>query len=185
VPRPCSPTRLIFSCFALLDSFSAVSRASGPVFMFCAPGPVFGGTDGVGSHFHVLSSQSHTQGVGFRIYVLRSRTRCRRYRGRRAFFSCFALPDLCPVFMFCAPGLFFGGTEGVGSPFFVFRSRTRCRRYRGRWVNFSCFALLDSFSAVSRASGPVFIFCAPRPIFGGTDTVGSHFHVLHSRTRFR
>jgi hypothetical protein len=36
-----------FSCFGLPDSFSAVPRAFDPVFMFSAPGHVFGGTEGV------------------------------------------------------------------------------------------------------------------------------------------
>jgi hypothetical protein len=110
-----------FSCFALPDSFSAVPTSSGPVFMFCAPGLVFVGTEGVGSRFHVL----------------RSRTLFRRYRGRRVLFSCFALPDTFStvptasghVFMFCAPGLVFGGTEGVRFLFHVLRSRTNFRLY--------------------------------------------------------
>jgi hypothetical protein len=132
--------RVPVSGFARLDSFSAVPRASSPVFKFCVPELFFGGTEGVGSRFHVL----------------RSRTRFRRYRGRRVKFSCFACPDsfsavpraLGPFFMFCAHGLFFGGTEGVGSRFHVLRSGTHFRRYRGRQVPFSCFARTDSFSAV-------------------------------------
>jgi hypothetical protein len=55
--------RVMFSCFVLRDSFSAVPSASGSVFMFCALGIVFGVTEGAGSRFHVL----------------RSRTRFRRY----------------------------------------------------------------------------------------------------------
>jgi hypothetical protein len=156
------------------DSFSAVPRASGPDFMFCAPGLI---VDGVGSRFHVL----------------RSRNRFRRYRGRRVPFSRFALPDSFsavprasgPFFMFFAPGLVFGGTEGVGSRFHVLRSRTHFRRYRGRRVPFSCFALPDSFSAVPRASGPIFMFCALGLLLSGTEGVGSRFHVLRSRTRFQ
>jgi hypothetical protein len=132
--------------------------ASGPIFMFCASKLVFGGTEGDGSDFHVSS----------RFHVKRSRIRFRRYLGRRVPFACFARPDsfsmvtraLGLVFMFCAPGLVFGGTEGVGSRFHVLRARTRCRRYRGHRVLFSSFAFLDSFSAVSSASGPVFTFCA-------------------------
>jgi hypothetical protein len=152
--------RVPFSFSALPDSFSAVPRASGLFFIICAPGLVFGGTEGVVSHFHVL----------------RSRTRIRRYRGRRVPFSCFAILDSFsavptasgPVFMFCAPGLVFAGTEGVGSSFHVLRSRTRFRRFRGRQVPFSCFAIPDSFSTVRRASGPVFMFCAPGLVFGDT-----------------
>jgi hypothetical protein len=86
--------------------------------------------------------------------------------------------------MFYAPGLFFGGREGVGSRFHVLRSRNLFRRYRGRRVRFSCFALPDSFWVVPRASGPVFIFCTVGPILGGTEGVGSSFHVLRSHTRF-
>jgi hypothetical protein len=150
--------RVPSSCFALPDSFSAVSRALGPVFMFCMPGLVFDGTKGVGSCFHVL----------------RSRTSFRQYRGRRILFSSFMLPDSFaavssasgPVFMFCAPRLVFGGTEGVGSRCHVLRSRTRFRRYRGRLVLFLCFAHPDSFSTITKGDG-------------------SHFYVLGSRTRFR
>jgi hypothetical protein len=157
--------------------FSAVPRASGHTFMFCAPGLVFDGTEGVGSRF----------------YVLRSQTCFRRYRWRHVLFSCFALLDSfsavprasSPCFLFCAPRLGFGGTEGVGSRFHVLRSRTHFRRYRGHQVPFSCFALRDSFSTVSTASGPVFMFCSLGPVFGSTECVGSRFHVLRSETHFR
>jgi hypothetical protein len=74
--------------------------------------------------------------------------------------------------MFCAPGLIFGGIEGVQSHFHVLRSQT-------------CFVRPDSFSAVTRATGPVFLFCASRLILGGTEGVESRFHVLRSLTRFR
>jgi hypothetical protein len=145
--------------------------------MFCAPGLVFGGTEGVESCFDVL----------------RSRTPFRRYRGRRVPFSCFALSDsfsavprvLGPFFMFWAPGLVFGCTDGVRSFFHILRSRTRFRRHRGRRFPFSCFALPFSLSKVRRALGPVYMFCAPELIFDGTEGVGSLFHVLCSRTRFR
>jgi hypothetical protein len=124
-----------FSRFALPDSFSAEPRASVPVLMFCAPGLIFGGTEGVGSRFHVL----------------RARTLYRRYRGRRILFSCFAFPDSfsavprvsAPFFKFCAPGLVFDGTDGVGSLYHVLRSRPSFRRYRGCRVPFSSFALSD------------------------------------------
>jgi hypothetical protein len=183
--RRCRGRQVLFSCFALPDSFSAVSRASGPVLMFCAPELFFGCTEGVGSPFHVL----------------RSRTRFLRYRRRRVPFSFFALPDSFsavlrvsgPVLMFCAPGLIFGCNEGVGSRFnvlcsrcfHVLRSRTRFRRCRVRRVPFSCFALPDSCSAVPRALGPIFKFCASGPILHGTEDVVSRFHVLRSRIRFR
>jgi hypothetical protein len=142
-----------FSCFARPYLFSAVSRVSGGVFMFCALKLIFGGTEGVRSCFHVL----------------RSRAYFRRYRGRQLPFSSFAFPNSFTVvsttpghvFMYCAPGLIFGGSEGVGSRFHFLRSRTRFRRHRGRQVPFSYFALLDSFSAVPRASAPIFMFYAP------------------------
>jgi hypothetical protein len=69
--------RVLFSSFALPDSFSAVPsasglvltfcapdsflavpRASGPVFKFCTPGLVFGGAECVGSCFHVLRART-------------------------------------------------------------------------------------------------------------------------------
>jgi hypothetical protein len=154
-----------------------VPRASGPVFIFYVPGLIFGGTEVVGSRFHVLCARTHF----------------RQFRGRRVPYSFFACPDsflavprsLCPVFMFCAPELVFGGLEGVGSRFHVLRVRTRFQRYRGRRVPFSCFARLDSFSGVPRASYIVFMFCAIELIFGGSEGVGSRFHVLRSLTRFR
>jgi hypothetical protein len=154
--------------------------------MLCAPGLVFGDTEAVGSRFQVL----------------RSVTRFRRYRGRRVPFSCFELPDLflrhqgrrvpfsCfalqdsfwavprasgPIFMFCSPGLVFGGVEGVGYRFHVLRSGARFRGCGGRRVPFSCFALPDSFSSVPRAPCPVFIFCATVLILGDTDGVGPIF----------
>jgi hypothetical protein len=169
----------LFSCFALPDSISTVPRGSGPIFMFCAPGLIFGGTKGVGSRFH--DSQA--------------RIRFQRYLGGRVPFSCFACPDsiwavssvsgpvfmFCapglifhgvecvgPVFMFCVPGLIFDSTEVVGSRFHVLRAQTQFGRYRGRPVPFSCFAPPDLFSAVPSESGPVFMFCAPGLVFGGT-----------------
>jgi hypothetical protein len=136
--------------------------------MFCAPGLVFGGTEGVGSRFHVL----------------RSRTRFRRYRGRQVPFSRFALPDsflpalraLGPFFIFCAPRLIFDGIEGVGSRFHVLRNRTHLRQYRGCRVPFTCFRLPDSFSAVPRASCSFFMFCALGLVFDDAQCVGSRFH---------
>jgi hypothetical protein len=186
--------RVPFSFFARPNSFSAVPRASGPVFMFCALGLVFSVIEGVGSRFQVL----------------RSRTHFRRYRVRRVLFSRFARPDSFstvprasgPVFTFFTPGLVFGATEGVVSRFHVLRARTRfrlCRVRRVSYSSFACsdsflaverrcvpfsyFARLDSFSAVPRVSGPVFKFCAPGLCFGGTEGVGSRFHVLRARAR--
>jgi hypothetical protein len=169
--------RVPFYCFVRPDSFSAVPRTLGLVFMFCTPGLVFG----------------RTEGVPFRCKVFRYRTCFRRYRGRRVPFSCLACPDTFslvprpsgPVFMFYAPRLIFSGTEGVPSRFHVFRSKTCFRRYRARRVPFLYFPLPDIFWVVPRASGPVFMFCAPGHVFGGTEGVGSRFHVLRSRTRFR
>jgi hypothetical protein len=40
-----------------------------------------------------------------------------------------------------------------------------------RRVPFSFFVHPDSFSAVTKASGPVFMFCAPRLIIVGTKYV--------------
>jgi hypothetical protein len=169
--------RVSFSCFALLDSFSAVPRAFDPVFMCCALELVFGGTEGIGSRFHVLRVRTHFWRCG----------------GRRVSFLCFALPDSFsgvprasgPIFMFCAPRLILGGTEGVGSRFHVLRSRTHFRRYRGRQVPFSCYARPVSFSAVPMVSGPDLKFSASGLIFGGTEGVWSRFHVLRARTHIR
>jgi hypothetical protein len=107
------------------------------------------------------------------------------------------------VFMFCSPGHIFDGTKGVRSRFHGLHARTHFWRKRGCRVPFSCFALEksvpavprasgpvsifahpDSFSAIPRASGPVFMFCAPEIFFGGTEGVGSRFHVLCDLTNF-
>jgi hypothetical protein len=152
--------RVLFSCFALSDSFSAVTGASGPVFIFCANGIIFSGTEVVGSLFMFYAPGlifGGTEGLGSRFHVLRSRTLYRQYRGHRGPFSCFARPDMFsavptasnPIFIFSAPGHVFRGTEGEGSLFHVLRSRTHFRRYQGR----RC--------------------------------VGSRFHVLCSQTNFR
>jgi hypothetical protein len=143
--------------------------------MFCALGIILGVIEGDESHFHFL----------------RSRTRFGRYRGNRVPFLSFALPDsfstvpraLGLVFMFCAPGHFFGGTEAVGARFHVMPSRTLFGRYLGRRVLISSFALPDSFLTVSMPSWVDFMFCAPGLFLFGTEDAGSHFHVSHSRTR--
>jgi hypothetical protein len=191
----CRVRRVPFSSFVRPDSFSAVPRATSSVFMFCAPGLVFGGNEGVGSRFHFRAPGhvfSDTEAVGSHFHIWRALTHFRRKRGCRVPFSSFArlgsfsaVPGVtCPVFMFCAPGLVFDGTEGVGSRFQVLCSRTIFRRYRGRWLPFSYFARPDSFSAVPRALGPVFKFCALELIFSGTEGVESRFHVLRALTRF-
>jgi hypothetical protein len=164
------------SCFALLDSFLAVFRASGPIFMFCASGLVFCGSKGVGSRFHAL----------------RSRTLFWRYRGLQVHFLCFTLLDP------------FSAVQSAKSNFIPLRFRTHFRRYRDRRVQLSCLSLPYSFSAVPRPSGPVFMLCAPehvstvprtpglvfmfcalRSVFSGMESVGSSFHVMRFRTRFR
>jgi hypothetical protein len=133
------------------------------------------------------------------------RTRFRQYGWRQIHFSYFTLTYSfwtvprapCPIFTFCALRLIFGGTEGAGSIFHILRSWTRFRRYRGCQALFSCFVLPDSFSAVPRASGslfmscapelvfsstegtcPIFMFCVPGLIFGGTEGARSTFHAL-------
>jgi hypothetical protein len=88
-----------FSYFAFPDPFSAVPRASGSVFMFYAPGPVFDGTEGVGSSFHILRSPRASDSF---------------FAVEKAFWS---------NFMFYAPGLVFDGIEGVGSCFNALRPR--------------------------------------------------------------
>jgi hypothetical protein len=184
-----------FSSFALQDTFLTVPRASGPVFMFCAPRLIFESIEAVGARFHVFTPGLFlgvTEGAGSRFHVLRSGTRFERYRGRRVPISCFALPDsfstvsgtLGPVGIFCAPGHAFGCTKGIGARFNVLRTRTRFRRYQGHRGSFSYFALPDSFWAVPWPSGLVFKFCAPGHVFGGIEGVGSRFHVLRSPTRF-
>jgi hypothetical protein len=208
--------QVTFLCFARPNSFSAVQTASGPDFMFCAPGNISGGAEGVGSRFSYFALPDSfsafprasgpifmfcvpvlifdgTEGVRYRFLVLRSRTHFQRYPGRRVPFSCFARPNSfsavptasAPVFMYCHPEHFFDGAVRVESHFHVLHSRTHFRRFRDRWFPFSCFASPYSFSTVSRASGPVFTFCAPGLVFGGTVGVNSRFHVLRVRTHFR
>jgi hypothetical protein len=153
--------RVPFSCFALLDSFSAVPRSSGPrssgpVFKFYAPGLFFGGTEGVRSRFMCLRTWirfRRYQGRRVPFQVLCSRTHFRWYQGRLVPISCLARSDTFsvvlrasgPDFMICAPGVFFDSTEGVPSRFHVLRSRTRFRWYRGSRVPFSHFTLTNSF----------------------------------------
>jgi hypothetical protein len=82
-------------------------------------------------------------------------------------------------------GLVFDGTVVVGSGFHVLRSWTHFRQHREWRVPFSCFALSDSFSVVPGATCPVFMFYAPVLVFDDTEGIGSHFHILRSRTHFR
>jgi hypothetical protein len=180
----------------LPNTFTAVRRASIPVFIFCAHELIFGGTMGVRSRFHVFAPElvfDGIEGVRSFFHVFRARTHFRRYRGRRVPFSYFARPDSFfvvprasfPIFMFCAPEHVFDNAEGVESRFQVLFSPTRFRLFRGRWVLFSSFASPHTFSAVPRASGPVFLFCTPGLIFDGIEGVGSRFHILRAQTRFR
>jgi hypothetical protein len=224
--RRCRMPRVPFSYFAHPDSFSTIQRPSGLYFMFCVPELIFGGTKDVGSRFNVLCTQIHfrryrwrrvpfsavprasgpnfmfsaprlifggTDCVKFRFHVLRARARFRRYLGHLVSISCFALPDSfsavqwasIPVFTFCAPRFIFGGTDGIRSRFLILRSQTYFRQFRGRRVPFISFAHPYLFSAVPRASGLVFMFCAPGHVFDGAECVRSCFHVLCARTRFR
>jgi hypothetical protein len=183
--------------------------------MFFATRLVFGGTERAGSRFHVFPARTRLRRYRGRrvpfsciahpdsfstvprasdpIFILYARTHFWQYRGRWIQFSCFTLPDSFSavpsasgfVFMFYAPGLVFGGIEGARYRFHVLRAGTHFRRYRGCRVPFSCFALPDSFSAVPRASGHVFMFCAHGLVFGGIEGVGSRFLILRARTHFR
>jgi hypothetical protein len=161
--------------------------------MFCAPGLIFGCSMGIVSIlvFCALGLVlDGNEGVGPIFHILRSRTRFGRYRGRRVPFSCFTLPDSFSavpwtpgsVVVFCALGLVLGGTEGAGSSFHTLRSRSRFGQYRGPRFPFSCFVLPNSFWAIPRVSGRVFMFCTHTPVFGVTEGVRSSFQVLSSRT---
>jgi hypothetical protein len=149
--------RVPFSCFKRPDSFSAVTRASVPVFMFCASGLIFGGTEGIVSRINVLGARTHF----------------RRLRGRRVPFSCFALPDsFSAVARATRPVLFFARPDSFST---VLRAT--------RHVFIFCAPGLV-FGRTS-TSGPIFMFCAPGLFFEGNEAVRSHFHVLRARSRFR
>jgi hypothetical protein len=60
-------------------------------------------------------------------------------------------------------------------------SRARFRRYGGRSVSISC----TEWIADGGTESPVFMFCAPEIVFGGTEGIGSRFQVLRARTHFR
>jgi hypothetical protein len=144
--------------------------------MFCAPGLIFGGTEGVGSHFHASRAGSFS-----------------------------AVPMASgPIFIFCAPGIIFGGTEVVRSRFHVLRSQTCFQRCRVRWVTFSCFVRPEwfrrpeddgsrfhvfrtgtIFSGTEGIGSNFHVFFAPGVISRDTEGVGSRFQVLRSRTHFR
>jgi hypothetical protein len=154
--------------------------------MFCAPGLIFGGTEGIGSRFHVFRARTCFRRYRERssFHVLRSRNHFWRFRGCWVSFSCFAYSDSFSTVLRTS-GPVFGGTECVSSRINVLRAQTHFRRYRGRQVSFSCFAFPDSISTVPRASTPVFMFCAPIFVLGGTEGVRTRFHVLRSRSHFR
>jgi hypothetical protein len=235
-----------------------MSSESGTVFMFCTPGLIFDGTEGVETRFHILCARTHFRRYRGRSFpfscfalsdsfsaeprasapvlmFLRSRTHFRRCGGCQVPFCCFARPDSFsavprwsgPVFLvlmffrsrtcfwryggcrvsfsyFVLPDMF-SAVPSVGSHFLILRSWTHFRPCQVRWVTFSCFASPDSFlvvprrrvsflcffllpdssSPVPRASGAIFRFCAPELVFGGTEGVGCHYHVLRARTHFR
>jgi hypothetical protein len=148
--------RVPFSCFVHPDSFSAVPRSSDPVFMFSAPGHVFGGAEGIVSRFHVL----------------RSGTRFQRYQGLRVPFSRFAHPDSFSaeprtsalIFLFCVPGLVFG-----------------VRRVTN--LVFMLFAPGHVFGG-TEGTGSHFHVCTPGHVYGGTEGVESRFHVMRSWNHF-
>jgi len=113
-----------FSHFVLPDAILPLPSASDPVFTFCALGRVFGITECVWSRFHVL----------------RFRSLFGRDRVRWVPFSSFALRDAFSafpsgsgrVFKFCPAGRVFGDSERVGTRFQVLLSRTRFRCDRAR-----------------------------------------------------
>jgi hypothetical protein len=50
--------RVLLSCFVRLDSFLAVPRETSLVFIFYAPGLLFGVTGSGGSLYHILRSRT-------------------------------------------------------------------------------------------------------------------------------
>jgi hypothetical protein len=145
--------------------------------MFCAPRLIFGGTEGVGSLFHILREQN----------------RFRLNRGRQLPFLCFVLPDSffavmrasAPVFKFCAPGIIFDGTEGIRSRFHVCTLGHVFGDREGVGSRFHVLRTRNRFSAVPRVLVSVYMFCAPEVVSRGTEGVRSRFHVLRDRTGFR
>jgi hypothetical protein len=136
----------MFSSFVLPDSFSAVPRASGLVFMFCAPRFIFDRTEGVRSPFLIVRSRIHfgryrRRWVPCSCFALADSSWALPMAC--APFSCFALPDSFStvsgasghVLLFCAPGVILGCTDGAEPRFHVLRSLTRfhvaCSSSRG------------------------------------------------------
>jgi hypothetical protein len=146
--------------------------------MFCTPRLIFGGTQGIRNQFLILHSRICFRRFRVRLVTFSRFVRLEWFRWSRGrqvpfscwvSFSCFVLSELFPAvprpsgafFIFCAPGLFFGGTEGLGSRFHLVRSRTHCRRlYHRHLVLFSFFALPDSLLAVPRASTHFHVLCS-------------------------
>jgi hypothetical protein len=183
--------------------------------MFYAPGLVFGGTNGIRSHFYVLRIRTRFwryRGRQVPFSCLGSWAYFRWYRGRQVSISCFALQDTfsvvprssIPVLMFCAPRFIFGSSVGVGSCFHVLRARTHFRQYRGHPVPFLCFDLPDSFSTEPRASAPIscfslsgtfsavrrasgldLMFCALRLVSTEPSALAPILMLFRSRTHFR
>jgi hypothetical protein len=129
-----------FLCFAIPDSFWAVPRASGSVFIFCAFGLIFDSTDGARFSFMFCASGlifDGIEGAGSQFYFLRSRTHFGRYQGHQSrFLICALLNSIWAVswasgqvFIFCAVKLIFDSTEGVWSRFQILLFRTRFWRY--------------------------------------------------------
>jgi hypothetical protein len=154
--------RVQFSCFALSDSFWAISRVSGHVFTFIsrtyfwrrdqfscfALSDLFWAvatTSGADFMFCAPGSFSTILRAPVHFSCFPLRTRFGWYQGHRVAFSCFALPDsfstvprvLVAVFLVCAPRHNLGGIDGVRPRFHILCSRTRLGQYRWRRVRFS------------------------------------------------
>jgi hypothetical protein len=147
--------------FCAPNSFRAVPRASGPVFMFCAPELILGCIERAGSRFHVLCNETH---FGW-------------YRGCRVPFSFLALSDpfwavpRAPglAFMFCAPKLVSAILRALVLVFMFCAPGpvTRFKQNRGRRVQSSCFALPNSFLRYRGRRNPIFMFFCYRTHFRG------------------
>jgi hypothetical protein len=156
-----------FSCFAHLISFSAVPRASGPVFIFCA----------------------QTRFLQYRARLVLLSCFALRYS-----FSMVPTASV-PVFLFCAPGLVSGDTEGIRSCFSGFTlhdSFSAVPRASLPVFTFCASGLVFGFRVSGLvftfcpwALGPVFMFSTPGLVFSGIEGVGSRFHDLRTRSHFR
>jgi hypothetical protein len=127
-----------------------------------------------------------TKGAGSRFQASRSRARFRRYGWCWVSISCFALPDsFSAVPSASKPVSCFQPCRVRRVLFICFVRPNSFSAVRGRQVLFSCFVRRNSFSAAPRVSAPIFMFCAPEIIFGGTECVVSRFHVMRAQTRFQ